>query len=177
MFFPLRLSIPLLLHDYKTYKDYLCPIVPFNPPPVCSPSHIQQEIQNQSSSMRLISLLPIALLFIMAHLTVANPAPAPAPADSGLLLKRQRCPAENDCTCAPGTRPGVYCWGCDEITYGGSGAGDVTDWVFQCGRSYPVWGAKNEVLIRRASTGGSPSNCCSFGPANDCANGATGRCG
>lgn len=84
--------------------------------------------------MRLLGPLPIASLLIIARLAVASPAPALAPADSGLLYKRQRCPTENDCTCASGTTPGVYCWGCPEITYGGSGAGDVTDWVFQCGR-------------------------------------------
>lgn len=94
--------------------------------------------------MRLLSFLPVALLFIIAHLAAANPAPnplaEPLPIDDLIALsKRQQpaafCPYENDCTCSQGA-VGVYCYGCDEVRSAGRGTGDYRDWVFQCGKSY-----------------------------------------
>ncbi|KAH8145794.1 uncharacterized protein LAJ45_10117 [Morchella importuna] len=100
--------------------------------------------------MRLLSFLPVALFVIIAHLTTAKPAPNPfaEPLSIGELIpleKRQsvKCPAENDCTCLTGTKPGIYCWGCKRgdgthyVTGVGHGSGDYKGWVFQCGKAYP----------------------------------------
>ncbi|KAI5843296.1 hypothetical protein DFP73DRAFT_551495 [Morchella snyderi] len=97
--------------------------------------------------MRLLALFSLALVLIMAHLTIASPAPdpnpipAPAPVSApGLdnpLVKRGSC-VVNGCKCRPGVKPGDYCWGCNAHSDAGtvfSGSGDYRKWVFRCGLS------------------------------------------
>ncbi|KAH8146884.1 uncharacterized protein LAJ45_08963 [Morchella importuna] len=92
--------------------------------------------------MRLLALFSLALVFIMAHLTMANPAPAPAPAPAPVSapdldnpLVKRAC-VVNGCKCRPGVKDGEYCWGCNAHSDAGTwfpGSASYKTWVFQCG--------------------------------------------
>lgn len=70
--------------------------------------------------MRPPSLLPIVLLLIAAHHTIASTAPM-----SDKTPWRRDC-GPNGCRCTPGTKRGQYCFRCDQAEYiGERGSGDV----------------------------------------------------
>ena len=74
------------------------------------------------------------------------------------FLEKRAC-KYNGCKCTPGTNPGVYCWGCSQVTnWGNLGAfpSSPTGWVFQCARS---------------------GNCCAYGLRDSCAGGKANPCG
>ncbi|KAI5842195.1 hypothetical protein DFP73DRAFT_528147 [Morchella snyderi] len=96
--------------------------------------------------MRLLSFIPVALIFIISHLTAVNPAPNPVAeplsSDEFTTLEKREppkpaCPYQNDCTCREGTPRGNYCWSCycngyRVITYTGVGTDDYMAWMFWC---------------------------------------------
>ncbi|KAF8537838.1 hypothetical protein BDD12DRAFT_845108 [Trichophaea hybrida] len=113
--------------------------------------------------------LPIQLLFLAAvtFLEVSAVPAAEADADAAATLVRRepdktikkRACVTNGCTCRVGTSPGLYCWECTAVTYGGDSSvhsGNVKDWVFQCN-----------------SNGG----CCAYGVRDSCKNLGTNPCG
>ncbi|RPB06475.1 hypothetical protein P167DRAFT_540766 [Morchella conica CCBAS932] len=98
------------------------------------------------------TLLSMTLLLLTVHLTLATPTPAPGDAPG----KRQ---CDQDCRCAKGIKPGMYCWGCGAVTYPGdlSGVeGDYRNRVFECGTE--------------------EQDCCMYGEIKECSGGGAGLC-